>query len=67
MDPQSCKVVNTHAREISGWKIQSSILYARAPIILGMTGDVQSDLSTLAFNNRGQLEDFHSIIIMFQQ
>ena len=32
-----------------------------------MNGDVQSDLSTLEFNNREQLEDFHSIIFRLQQ
>ena len=29
--------------------------------------DVQSDLATLAFNNREQLEDFHSRILRLQQ
>ena len=32
-----------------------------------MNGDVQSDLSTLAFKNGGQLEYFHSRIIKIQQ
>ena len=32
-----------------------------------MNGDVQSDLSTLAFNNGEQLEGFHGRIIIIQQ
>ena len=32
-----------------------------------MNGDVQSDLATLEFKNREQLEDFHSIIIRLQK
>ena len=32
-----------------------------------MNGYVQSDLDTLAFNNREQLKDFHSRIIRLQQ
>ena len=33
------------------------------PHIGGINGDVQSNLSTLAFKNREQLEDFHSIFM----
>ena len=32
-----------------------------------MNGGVQSDLATLVFKNREQLEHFHSRIIIFQQ
>ena len=32
-----------------------------------MNGDVQSDLSTLAFKDGEQLEDFHSRILRIQQ
>ena len=32
-----------------------------------MNGDVQSDLSTLAFKSREQLEDFHMRILRLQQ
>ena len=32
-----------------------------------MNGDVQSDLDTLTFKNREQLEDFHSRILRLQQ
>ena len=63
MAPQAYKVVNTHAHEISGWEILSRLLHVRAPHIGGMTGDVQSDLATMEFNNIEQLESFHSIII----
>ena len=45
----------------------SIIIYARAPNIEGMNGDVKSDLSTVAFMNREELEDFISRIIRLQQ
>ena len=32
-----------------------------------MNGDVQSNLATLAFKNREQLEDFHRRILRLQQ
>ena len=32
-----------------------------------MNGDVQSDLATLKFNNREQIESFHRRIIILQQ
>ena len=43
------------------------IIHARAPNIEGMNGDVKSDLSTVAFMNREELEDFISRIIRLQQ
>ena len=52
METQAYKVVNTHANEISGWKILSIIIHAHAPHLGVTNGDVQSDLSTLSFNNR---------------
>ena len=67
MTPQSYKVVRNYAHEISGWNILSIILYSREPHLVGMNGDVQSDLSTLAFKNGEQLEDFHSRILRLQQ
>ena len=38
-----------------------------APHLVGMNNDVWSDLATLAFNDREQLEYFHSIILILQQ
>ena len=67
MSPQDYKVVNTHAREISGWKILFGIIHAHAPHLGGINGDVNYDLATLAFNNREQLEYFHRIIIRLQK
>ena len=67
MSPQTYKVVKTHAREISVWIILSRLIHARAPHIGGMNGDVQSYLSILTFNDREQLEDFHSIIHRLQK
>ena len=52
MAPQAYKVVNNHAHEISGWRIIYRLLHLRAPHIGGMNCDVQSDISTLVFNNR---------------
>ena len=66
MAPQSYKFVNTHAHEISGWKIISIIPYSRDPLLGGISGDVQSDISNLAFKNREQLEDFQSRILRLQ-
>ena len=65
--PQSYKNLNTHAHEILGYKILSRLIHLRASHIVGMNGDVQSDLVTLAFKNREQLEDFHSRILRLQQ
>ena len=67
MAPQACKVVSTHAHDISRWNILSRLLHSRAPHLGGMNGDVQSDLDTLAFRNGEQLEDFHSRILRLQQ
>ena len=66
MVPQAYKFVNTYTYKISVWKILSIILHARAHHIGGMNGDIQYDLSTLAFKNREQLGDFHSRIIRLQ-
>ena len=65
--PQAYKVVSTHAHEISGWTIFSRILRSRAPNIGGINGDIQSDISTLAFKNGEQLEDFQIRILRLQQ
>ena len=51
-------VVTTHVNEISVCKILSIILYALAPHIGGMNGDVQSDIVTLEFKNGGELKIF---------
>ena len=67
MVPQAYKVFSTHAHEISGWKILSRILYSPNPHLGGMGGDVQYGPATLEFNNGGQLEDFHGIILRLQQ
>ena len=64
MAPQDYKVVNTHAHEISGWKILSRLLHSHAPHIGGMNGYVQFDLSTLELKITEQLEDFHRIIFI---
>ena len=47
MELQACKVVKTHAHEISGWTILSRLLHACPTNIIGMNGYVQSVLSTL--------------------
>ena len=67
MAPQAYKVVNTHANEISVWKILSIIIHLRTPHIGGMNGVDQSDLSTLEFKNGEQLDNFHSRILRRQQ
>ena len=67
MEPQDYKVVNTHAHEISGWKILSKLLHASAPNLGDMNGDVKSKLATLEFNNKEELEDFHRIIFRLQR
>ena len=59
MAPEAYKVVRTHSHEISVWKIISRLIHSCAHNLGGVNGDVQSDLSTLAFNNREQLEYFH--------
>ena len=67
MVPQAYKVFSTHAHEISVWTILYRLLHSSAPHLIDMNGDVQSNLSTLAFKNGEQLEDFHSIILRLQQ
>ena len=59
--------VSTHAHKISGWTILSILIHSRAPHLGGINGDVQSNLSTLAFNNGEQLEDFHIRILILKQ
>ena len=63
MVPQAYKVINTHAHEISVWKILYIIIHVHDPHIGGIDGGVKSDLTTIAFNNGEQLEYFCSIII----
>ena len=58
MEPQVYKFLNTHAHEISVWKILSIIIHALAHNIGGMNVDVQSDLSTPPFEKGEQLEYF---------
>ena len=58
MEPQAYKVVITHAHEISGWKIILILLHSRAPNLVGMNGDVQSDLATLALKTENNLNIF---------
>ena len=58
MEPQVCKVVITHAHEISGWTILYRLLHSRAPHFGGLNGGVQYDLDTLAFNNGEKLNTF---------
>ena len=67
MAPQAYKVVKNHDHDISVWKILSRLLHSRSPYLGVMNGDVKSELSTMAFNNREQLEDFHRKIPRLQQ
>ena len=67
MAPQAYKVVRTQDNEISGWTIPSRLIHSRDPHLGGMNGDVQSDLSTLAFKNGEKFEYFNSTIIRFKQ
>ena len=67
MEPQTYKFVNTHAHEVSGWKILSRLIHLCTPHLGWMSGDFQSDLVTLAFKNIEQLEDFCRRIIILQQ
>ena len=67
MAPQAYTVFITHDHDISGWKILSIFIYSCAPHLGGINSDVRSDLATLAFNNREQLEDFHITILRIQQ
>ena len=66
MEPQSYKVVSTHAHEILVWKIISRLIHSYAPDIGGMNGDFNSDQPPLVFNNREQLEYFNSRILRLQ-
>ena len=61
------KVIKTNNHEISGRTIISRILHSHAPNLVGMNGDVQSDLATLAFKNGQQLEYFHRRILGLKQ
>ena len=67
MAPYSYKFFSTHEHEISGWTILSRIIHLRSTNLGSINGDVQSDIATLAFNNREQLGDFHRRIIILQQ
>ena len=64
---QAYKVVSTHAHEISVHIFLSRLIHMRAPHLEVTNSDVHSDLSTLAFKNGEQFEDFHSRILRFQQ
>ena len=67
MAPQAYKVVIAHAHDISGWTILSRLLHSSSPYLVGINGDVQSDLVKLAFKNGEQLEDFHGSILRLQK
>ena len=67
MTPQAYKVFSTRDHEISGWTILSRLLHSLAPHLGGINGGVQFDISTLAFNNGKQLEDFNISILRLQQ
>ena len=43
------------------------LIHSHSPHIVGVNGDVHSDLATFDFKKGEQLEDFHSIIIRLQQ
>ena len=58
MAPLTYKVVSNHSHEISGWIILYIFIHSRDPHLGGMNGYFQYDLSTPAFNNGEQLEDF---------
>ena len=55
MAPQVYKVFSTHAHEISGWAIIYRLIHSVDPNIGGMNGNIQYNLSTLAFNNGEQI------------
>ena len=67
MTHQAYKVVSTHSREISGWKIVSRLIHSFSHHLGGINGDFRSDLATLAFNNEKKLEYLHSRILRLQQ
>ena len=56
MVPEEYKVVNNHAHKISVWKILSRLIHSRALYLVGMNGNVQSDLATMPLKNGEQLE-----------
>ena len=58
MGTQSYKFAITHAHAISGWTILSKLLHAQSPYIGVLNGTVRSELYTLAFKKRYQLEGF---------
>ena len=59
--------VNTHTREILGWKIIYRLLHALSNHLGEVNDDVQFDLSTLAFNIKEEIKYFHSSILRLQQ
>ena len=67
MAPQAYKFAITNAHEISRWTTIFRLLHSHDLHLLGINSNVQSDLSTLAFKNREQIEDFHSRILRLQQ
>ena len=67
MTPQSYNVLNNPSYGILRWAIISRLLHSHAPHLVGMNGDVNSDLSILLFKNREQLEYFRSIILRPQK
>ena len=67
MKPQAYKFVRTRAHDISVCTLLSRLIHSRAPHLGGMSGDIQSDISTLAFKNGEQLKYFHSRILRLQQ
>ena len=58
MAHQAYNVVNTLAHEISVFTMLYILLHSRAPHLVGMNGDVQSDLDTIALNNGEKLKIF---------
>ena len=67
MVPQAYKTLNSRDYKISGYILLSRVIHVRAPTVGYINGDVQSDISTLTFNNKEQLEDFHSTILIFKE
>ena len=67
MAPQAYKFVDTHANEISWWNILSRRIIVRTPHLGEINDDLWTDLSTLPFKNREQIEYFQIIILIIQQ
>ena len=67
MAPHAYKVVNNHAHKISAWKFLYRIIRTRSPNLVGINGEVHSDLATLVFKNVEQLENFHGKSLRLQQ